>query len=80
MSQAATPHGHPVTGARVCSIVAFVLAAIAVLFFPIIFGLGAIILGVVGYAMGDRVLGKWAIAAGLAGTVLGFLLAYLVLT
>jgi hypothetical protein len=80
MSQAATPHSHPVTAARVCSIVAFVLAAIAVLFFPIIFGPGAIILGVIGYTTGDRVLGKWAIVAGVAGTILGFLLAYLVLT
>ncbi|MEV4315001.1 hypothetical protein [Actinocrispum sp. NPDC049592] len=77
MSQAATPHGHPVTSARVCSIVAFVLAAIAVLFFPIIFGPGAIILGIAGFAMGDKALGKWAIAAGVLGTILGFVLGYL---
>jgi hypothetical protein len=77
LSQAASPHHSPVTAARVCSIVAFVLAAIAVLFFPIVFGPAAIILGIVGLSMGDRVLGKWAIAAGVAGTVLGFVLGYI---
>jgi hypothetical protein len=66
-----------VTSARVCAIVAFVLAAIAVFFFPIIFGPGAIILGVVATAMGDKALGKWAIAAGVLGTVLGFVLGYI---
>ncbi|HEV2779408.1 MAG TPA: hypothetical protein VGX25_08395 [Actinophytocola sp.] len=67
----------PVTGARVCTIVSFVFAAIAVLFFPIIFGIAAIVLAVVGYGLGDRVLGRWAIAAAIVGTVLGFLLGYL---
>jgi uncharacterized membrane protein HdeD (DUF308 family) len=66
-----------VTSARVCAIVAFVLAAIAVFFFPIIFGPGAIILGVVATAMGDKALGKWAIAAGVLGMVLGFVLGYM---
>jgi hypothetical protein len=66
-----------VTSARVCAIVAFVLAAIAVFFFPIIFGPGAIILGVVATAMGDKALGKWAIAAGVLGMILGFVLGYI---
>ncbi|ONI91993.1 hypothetical protein ALI144C_00265 [Actinosynnema sp. ALI-1.44] len=66
-----------VTSARVCAIVAFVLAAIAILFFPIIFGPGAIILGIVATAMGDKALGKWAIAAGVVGTILGFVLGYI---
>jgi hypothetical protein len=70
----------PATGARVCTILAFVFAAIAVLFFPIIFGLAAIVLSIVGYSLGDRALGRWAIAAAVAGTLLGFLLGYLVNT
>ena len=69
--------GRTRSSARVCTILAFVFAAIAVLFFPIIFGLAGIVLAVVGYNMGDRELGKWAIAAAVAGTVLGFLLGYL---
>jgi hypothetical protein len=68
----------PATAARVCTIISFVFAAIAVLFFPIIFGIAAIALSIVGYNMGDRALGKWAIAAAIVGTVLGFLLGYLV--
>lgn len=76
----ATTHRTRTTPARVCTILAFVFAAIAVLFFPIIFGLAAIVLSIVGYSLGDKALGKWAIVAAVAGTVLGFLLAYLVLT
>jgi hypothetical protein len=63
--------------ARVCSILAFVFAAIAVLFYPIIFGVVAIVLAIIGYNKGDRELGKWAIIAAVAGTVLGFLLGYI---
>jgi hypothetical protein len=63
--------------ARVCTILGFVFAAIAVVFFPIVFGLVAIVLAIVGYNLGDRDLGKWAIIAAVAGTVLGLLLGYL---
>jgi hypothetical protein len=69
--------GHSRSTARVCTILAFVFAAIAVLFYPIIFGLAGIVLAIVGYNMGDRELGKWAIVAAVVGTVLGFLLGYL---
>lgn len=62
------------TGPRVCTIISFVFAAIAVLFFPIIFGLAAIVLSIVGFSLGDRALGKWAIVAAVVGTVLGFIL------
>jgi hypothetical protein len=68
----------PATAARVCTIISFVFAAIAVLFFPIIFGVAAIVLSIVGYSMGDRALGKWAIAAAIVGTILGFVLGFLV--
>jgi hypothetical protein len=65
------------TGARVCSILGIVFGAIAVLFFPIIFGLVGIVLSVIGYARGDHALGKWAIVVSVVGTVLGFVLGYM---
>jgi hypothetical protein len=65
------------TGARVCSILGIVFGVIAVLFFPIIFGLAGIILSIIGYATGDRALGKWAIVVSVVGTVLGFVLGYM---
>jgi hypothetical protein len=68
------------TGARVCSILGIVFGAIAVFFFPIIFGLAGIVLGIVGYSMGDRALGKWAIAIAVVGTVLGFVLGYMAMS
>lgn len=67
----------PRTGARVCSILGIVFGVIAVLFFPIIFGLAGIILSIIGYAIGDRALGKWAIVISVVGTVLGFVLGYM---
>jgi uncharacterized membrane protein HdeD (DUF308 family) len=68
------------TGARVCSILGIVFGVVAVLFFPIIFGLAGIVLSIVGYSMGDKALGKWAIVISVLGTVLGFVLGYMVLT
>lgn len=65
------------TGARVCSILGIVFGVIAVLFFPIIFGLAGITLSIIGYATGDRALGKWAIVVSVVGTVLGFVLGYM---
>jgi 4-hydroxybenzoate polyprenyltransferase len=68
------------TGARVCSILGIVFGVVAVLFMPIIFGLAGIVLSIVGYSMGDKQLGKWAIVISVLGTVLGFVLGYLVVT
>jgi hypothetical protein len=65
------------TSARVCSILGIVFGAIAVLFFPIIFGLVGIVLSIVGFATGDRQLGKWALVVSIAGTVVGFVLGYM---
>lgn len=65
--------------ARVCTIVAFVFAAVAVLFFPLLFGLAAVVLGVIGGALGDRPLGWYAAAAGVLGGVLGTVLAAVLL-
>ena len=68
------------TGARVCSILGIVFGVVAILFFPIIFGLAGIVLSIVGYSMGDKALGKWAIVISVLGTVLGFVLGYMVMT
>ena len=60
-------------------ILGIVFGAIAIIFFPIIFGLAGIALAIVGYTRGDRRLGKVAIIVAVAGTVLGFVLGYLAL-
>ncbi|HEX2130235.1 MAG TPA: hypothetical protein VHH15_01650 [Actinophytocola sp.] len=75
----ATRVGKPVTTGRVCVIISFVLAAIAVLFLPIVFGPAAIVLAIVGYALGDKRVGSWAIGIAVVATILGFLLGYLVM-
>lgn len=65
--------------ARTLSIVGFVLAGIAVLFAPLLFGLAAIVLGVIAHTKGDP-LGRWVVAAGVAGALLGMLLIGLLLS
>ncbi|SDT31775.1 hypothetical protein [Actinoplanes derwentensis] len=67
--------GRPNSGARVCTIIAFVCAVIAVLFVPVLFGLIAVVLGVVAGFLGDRPLGWYAAAAGVGGAILGLVLA-----
>ena len=67
----------PTTGARVCNILAIVFGAIAILFLPILFGIAGIILAIVGFSLGDRSLGRWAIPVAVVGTALGFFLGYL---
>ncbi|MCY1138943.1 hypothetical protein OWR29_13120 [Actinoplanes sp. Pm04-4] len=62
-----------------CTILAFVFAAVAILFAPIIFGPAAIVLGLVGGYLGDRPLGWYAAAAGVLGGALGFVLGAIVL-
>jgi hypothetical protein len=63
------------SGARICTVLAFVFAVVAILFLPILFGPAAIILGVIGGSMGDRPLGWYAAGAGAFGMILGFVLA-----
>ena len=60
--------------ARICTILAFVFAVAAVLLSPLVFGLAALVLGLVGGYLGDRPLGWYAAAAGVAGGVLGVIL------
>nr|WP_221381449.1 hypothetical protein [Actinoplanes polyasparticus] len=79
MTQVTTRRSGSITGARVCTILAFVFAAVAILFAPIIFGPAAIVLGLVGGYLGDRPLGWYAAAAGVAGGVIGVILGAIVL-
>jgi hypothetical protein len=60
----------------VFSVISFVLAAIAVVLLPVLFGPVAIVLGGVGYARGDRRVGLYAIAASVVGMLLGLALGY----
>ncbi|MCO8275011.1 hypothetical protein M1L60_30980 [Actinoplanes sp. TRM 88003] len=79
MTQVTTRRTGSVTGARVCTILAFVFAAVAILFAPIVFAPAAIVLGLVGGYLGDRPLGWYAAAAGVAGGVIGVILGAIVL-
>jgi hypothetical protein len=59
------------------SIVAFVLAAISLLFIPILFGAGSIICAALAMRRGER-LAKVALVLGIVGTVLGIVIGVLV--
>jgi hypothetical protein len=65
-------------GARICTIVAFAFAVIALFFIPILFGLLAIVLGIVAATQGDKPLGWYAAAAGGAGAIIGMILGAIV--
>ncbi len=58
-------------------LIGFVCALVAVFFLPIVLGPVAVVLGVVAHRKRDP-LGRWVIAAGVLGTVLGFALGALV--
>jgi hypothetical protein len=59
--------------ARICTILGFVFAVIAI-FVPFL-GLVGLILGIVGAVLGDKPLGWYAAAASVAGAVLGMVIA-----
>lgn len=63
--------------ANILSIVAFILAAVAVFFFPIFFGVGAIVAGAVALARKER-LGKVALIVAIVATILGMVLGAIV--
>jgi hypothetical protein len=65
-------------GARICTIAAFACAVIALFFIPIVFGLIAVILGVVAATQGDKPLGWYAAGAGGAGAIIGMILGAIV--
>ncbi len=68
------------SAARVCTILGFVFAAVAVLLLPPLFGVAAVALGVIGGALGDRPLGWFAAAAGALGMVIGMVIGAMVFT
>ncbi|WP_229401392.1 hypothetical protein [Micromonospora okii] len=65
--------------ARICTILGFVFAVVAVFLAPVIFGVIGVILGIVGAVLGDKPLGWYAAAASVAGTILGIVLAAIIL-
>lgn len=79
MTQVTNRRSGSITGARVCTILAFVFAAVAIFFVPVVFGLAALVLGLIGGFLGDRPLGWYAAAAGVAGGVLGVILGAVVM-
>lgn len=60
--------------ARILSIVGGVLGAIALVFFPIIFGPAGAVLGFIGYAKGDKPLGLIVGIGSLVAMVIGMIL------
>lgn len=58
---------------RIYTILAFVFGVIAVLFIPIVFGIAAIVLAIIGLRKGDP-LARWALAVAILGTIAGFAL------
>ncbi|NRQ36149.1 hypothetical protein HII36_30580 [Nonomuraea sp. NN258] len=63
----------PQSRTQILSIIGFVSAAVALLFFPIVFGPVAVALGIIGHVRGER-LGKWAAVAGAAAMLIGMAL------
>ncbi|MGR6317944.1 hypothetical protein Q2K19_03145 [Micromonospora soli] len=63
--------------ARICTILGFVFAAIAI-FVPFL-GLVGLILGIVGAVLGDKPLGWYAAVASVVGAVLGYIIAAAIL-
>ncbi|MBC9005608.1 hypothetical protein [Micromonospora aurantiaca (nom. illeg.)] len=68
------------SAARICTIIAFVFAAIAIFILPPLFGLVGLVLGIVGAVLGDKPLGWYAATASVAGAVIGMIISYVVLT
>ncbi|MBX7268399.1 hypothetical protein KIF24_21860 [Micromonospora sp. Llam7] len=62
------------SAARICTIVGFVFAVLALLLNPILFGVIGLVLGVVGAMLGDKPLGWYAAAANVAAMLLNMLL------
>jgi hypothetical protein len=65
--------------ARILTVISFVLGAIALFFVPIVLGPIGAVLGFVGMARGDKPLGMWAGIWCIVATVLGVLLAAVLL-
>ncbi|MEV0713796.1 hypothetical protein [Asanoa sp. NPDC050611] len=74
MSYPTSPARPRSSAARVCTIVAFVFAVLAVLIWPAVFGLLGLILGIAGAMLGDKPLGWYAAGASVVGFLLGLVL------
>jgi hypothetical protein len=77
MTSPATTSQH--SDARILTIISFILGAIALFIVPIVLGPVGAVLGFVGMARGDKPLGMWAGIWCIVATVLGFVLAAVVL-
>ena len=78
------PYSYPGTpvrqkGAQIFSILAMVSGVVAIFFFPILFGPIGIVLAVVANRKAEP-LWKVALAVAVGGTILGFVLSYVVLS
>ncbi|GAB3847606.1 hypothetical protein ACFFMR_12450 [Micromonospora andamanensis] len=62
------------SAARICTIVGFVCAVLALLLNPILFGVIGLVLGVVGAVLGDKPLGWYAAAANVVAMLLSMLI------
>ncbi|MDX6300214.1 MAG: hypothetical protein QOF53_1428 [Nocardioidaceae bacterium] len=77
MTSPATTSQH--SDSRILTIVGFVLGVIALFFVPIVLGPVGAVLGFVGMARGDKPLGMWAGISCIVATILGLVLAAVVL-
>jgi hypothetical protein len=64
---------------RILTIISFVMGVIALLFVPIIVGPVGAVLGFVGNARGDKPMGMWAGIWCIAATIIGLVLAAVVI-
>ncbi|MEV6690735.1 hypothetical protein AB0M35_04575 [Micromonospora sp. NPDC051196] len=62
------------SAARICTIVGFVCAVLALLLNPILFGVIGLVLGVVGAMLGDKPLGWYAAGANVVAMLLSMLI------
>jgi uncharacterized integral membrane protein len=69
---------HVGRAARICTILAFAFAVIALFLVPILFGVIAIALGAFAATQGDKPLGWYAAGAGAAGAIIGMILGAIV--
>ncbi|MEU6077341.1 hypothetical protein [Micromonospora sp. NPDC047074] len=60
--------------ARICTILGFVFAVLALLLNPLVFGVIGLVLGIVGAVLGDKPLGWYAAAANVAAIILSLLI------
>lgn len=70
MTTSTPARGTTANDGRIYTILAFVFGVVAILFIPILFGIAAIILAVIGMRKGDP-LARWALAVAIIGTIAG---------